>query len=126
MQFVISKQKLKQKFDPLSKIKDEYIDSVLVSLEKYLPVEQLRIFELFNNRGWNTETPLVDQQTDAKYKLQRLCIFYGIVYEDAIYNSWISLLKQMYEEMYPFCGVHDSPPARYLYIINLIIKTFHI
>ena len=112
MQFVISKQKLKQKFDPLSKIKDEYIDSVLVSLEKYLPVEELRIFELFNNRGWSTETPLVDQQIDAKYKLQRLCLFYGIVYEDAIYDSWISLLKEIYEELYPFCVFHDSPAAR--------------
>ena len=112
LQFVIAKQKLLPKFDALSTMKDQYIDKVLESLEKYLPQQQLRLFDLFNNRNWNTEIPLVEQQTNAKYKLERLCHLYGMVYENAIYESWIALLQEIYDEGYPFCVIHDSPPAR--------------
>ena len=41
-----------------------------------------------------------------------------------IYDSWISLLKEMYDESYPFCVIHDSRATRYLHMINLIIKAF--
>ena len=55
-----------------------------------------------------------DQQPDAKQRLTNLCNFYGIAYEDSMYQSWINLVNKILTEDNVFwCRIKGSQPSAF-------------
>ena len=102
----------KEKYDPLSSIREGYLDTIIENLENWLPSKMLHSFDVFDNRQWSQDIPIQEQQTGSETKLKQLCEFFGIEYEESIFASWISLLTEIQEDVYPFCYIRSNMPAR--------------
>ena len=96
-QFVIKKSKTK--YDPLSTIRDGYLDAILANLESYMPTNILDTFSVFDNTKWGSEIPI---QEDAGSKLKKLSEFYGLEYDTVVHDSWNLLIHELRAESYPY------------------------
>ena len=74
----------KKKYDPLSSFKNDYLDMIITNLDSYIPEEMLNAFTIFDNQNWGSKIPI---QPDAETKLKSLSHYYGIEYEDAIFQG---------------------------------------
>ena len=93
--------------------KNAYLDEILKNINDFLPAGKLDSFSIFDNRDWGSEVPISKLRAESEAKLKDLSTTFGIGYESAIFESWMEVLENIKEEVYPYCYMRRSMPAAF-------------
>ena len=100
-------------FKKLSLSRQKYLSEIISNLEELFPIELLSEIDMFDNRNWDdTKDVDVEHQGDEQ-KLKKLCIFFGLKYTRKVFESWIKLIKDLFEQEYPWCEIKGSYPSSF-------------
>ena len=106
-----TKTTMKIEFQSLSNIKVMYMDQIINNLEDYIPIQQLEFYELLNQKTWVRGAPILTQQPKTEKYLQELCKFYNIQYTNVILQSWLDLVKSIFNSKFPWCLIEKDKPS---------------
>ena len=96
------------------------------NLEAYFPTKLLDSFSVFDHTAWDEEKTVEEQQKDAPKQLKKLCEFYGFGYNNAMYLSWLEVVKRAMQEQEPWCSSKASSPMIFwMKMLSLKDLTIH-
>ena len=100
-------------FKKLSLSRTDYLSSIISNLEEFFPIELLREIDIFDNRNWDDTKDVDAEHQGDDQKLKKLCNFFGLKYTRKVFTSWIKLIKDLFEQEYPWCEIKGSYPSSF-------------
>ena len=100
-------------FKKLSSEIDAYINKILENLREQFPLDLLQEIDMFDQRTFNDQGSVDFDHRDDKTKLRKLCDFYGLHYNNAVFLSWIALIKTLFQKKSPWCDYKESYPSSF-------------
>ena len=100
-------------YETLSSVRQEYLKDIIDNLNELFPLDFLQDLDIFDNREWKEVADVEEQFSDGKQKLANLCQFYGLTYTDDVYQSFIDLVKDLFQKETPWCEIKQSYPSEF-------------
>ena len=100
-------------YKKLSLTRSNYLSEIIGNLEKLFPIELLSEVDIFDNRYWDDTKNVEEEHQGDEQKLRKLCAFYGLPYRAQVFQSWIKLIKDLFEQGHPWCDIRHSYPSAF-------------